>query len=355
MDKKNNWLKLESVILLLLFAVCLLNMDFLAGFVNKTLLLIKPFLYGAFIAYLLCPLCNRIENFIQRVTKNYRKRESTKLWRNISIFLSLILFLLIIGVVVYLIVPQLIISISTVVAGLPDMILDFRDSLAVQIVEFPELQSQVADIADHLAALAGNINVNTLFENLVGSVKSTLGTVYDIFIGIIFAIYLLANTKILGRQGRLLFHSFVPDQWADRLIEEIKYADEMFSGFLIGKVIDSFIIGIIAYIVFLVFGFSDSLLLAAIVGVTNIIPFFGPFIGLVPCALFVLMKQGLLYGVGIVVLIFILQQFDGNFLGPKVLGKKVGLSSMWVFVSIIFFGNLWGLAGMFVSFHIKSQ
>ena len=266
MDKKNNWLKLESVILLLLLAVCLLNMDFLAGFVNNTVLLIKPFLYGAFIAYLLCPLCNRIENLIHRITNKYSKSKGTKLWRNISIFLSLIIFLLIIGIVVYLIAPQLIISISTVVGSLPEMILDFGDSVAAQIVEFPELQSQVEDIADHLAALAGNINVNTLFENLIGSVKSTLGTVYDIFIGIVFAIYLLANTKVLSRQVKLLFHAFVLDKWADRIIEEIRYADEMFSSFLIGKVIDSFIIGIIAYIVFLFFGFSDSLLLAAIVG-----------------------------------------------------------------------------------------
>ncbi len=177
-------------------------------------------------------------------------------------------------------------------------------------------------------------------------VSDTLGNVYDTFIGIIFAFYLMANTGKLKRQGKEIVYACIPKKWADLVFEELHFADQMFSGFLVGKIIDSAIIGVLAYILFLIFRVDNSVLMAAIIGVTNIIPFFGPIIGAIPCALLALVDQGFWFFILVLILVLALQQFDGNILGPRVLGQAVGLSSMWVFFAIVFFGDIWGVPGM---------
>lgn len=178
-------------------------------------------------------------------------------------------------------------------------------------------------------------------------VKGVLAFLKNLLIGLVACVYILAQRKKLAAQGKMIIYSVFKKKWADRIMEEICYVDKMFSGFINGKIIDSIIIGIITFIVTTIFKIPYAMLISVIVGVTNVIPFFGPWIGAVPCALIAFMVSPVkcLY---FIIMIIAIQQFDGNILGPKILGNTTGLSSFWVLFSIIFFGGLFGFAGMLV-------
>ena len=346
MEKKNNFLKLENLALLLLIAVAVFNLDKLGGFFAGIFNLFRPFVYGAVVAYILSPLCRKIEHGLLKATEKKRKKESSRIWRNLSILVSFLIFFLIIGLVIYMIVPQLIVSVTAVVANLPDMIVELEHMILRWLQQFPDIQQQIESLTDTLVARVGSLNFESILQNIMTGVSDTLGNVYDTFIGIIFAFYLMANTGKLKRQGKEIVYACIPKKWADFFFEELHFADQMFSGFLVGKIIDSAIIGVLAYILFLIFRVDNSVLMAAIIGVTNIIPFFGPIIGAIPCALLALVDQGFWFFILVLILVLALQQFDGNILGPRVLGQAVGLSSMWVFFAIVFFGDIWGVPGM---------
>ena len=346
MEKKNNFLKLENLALLLLIAVAVFNLDKLGVFFAGIFNLFRPFVYGAVVAYILSPLCRKIEHGLLKATEKKRKKESSRIWRNLSILVSFLIFFLIIGLVIYMIVPQLIVSVTAVVANLPNMIVELEHMILRWLQQFPDIQQQIESLTDTLVARVGSLNFESILQNIMAGVSDTLGNVYDTFIGIIFAFYLMANTGKLKRQGKEIVYACIPKKWADLVFEELHFADQMFSGFLVGKIIDSAIIGVLAYILFLIFRVDNSVLMAAIIGVTNIIPFFGPIIGAIPCALLALVDQGFWFFILVLILVLALQQFDGNILGPRVLGQAVGLSSMWVFFAIVFFGDIWGVPGM---------
>ena len=182
-------------------------------------------------------------------------------------------------------------------------------------------------------------------------IKAAMKTGFGIPLALIFAlfvaVYLLASRKKFAKQGVLVIRSIFTPKWANRVLNEITFIDRMFAGFIDGKIVDSAIIGVLCYIGCLIFNFPNALLVSTIVGITNIIPFFGPFIGAIPSILLIMIEspiQGLWFGV----FVLGLQQLDGNVIGPKILGDKTGLSSFWVLFSIILCGGLWGLMGMVI-------
>ena len=161
-------------------------------------------------------------------------------------------------------------------------------------------------------------------------------------------VYLLNIKETLAAQGKRIIYAFLPLKAANETVEEFRYIHKVFSGFIIGKIIDSLIIGILCYILMRLMHLPFELLISVIIGVTNIIPFFGPFIGAIPSAILVFLISPLqcLYFVG---LILVLQQFDGNILGPRILGNSTGLPSFWVLFSILLFGGLFGFIGMIIA------
>ena len=166
-------------------------------------------------------------------------------------------------------------------------------------------------------------------------------------IGLIVAVYLLAIRKRLARQGVLLVRGALKPKWADLVLEEIAFVDKMFGGFIDGKIVDSAIIGVLCYIGCVIFRFPNALLISVFVGITNVIPFFGPFIGAIP-SIFLILIVDPLKALWFALFILALQQLDGNVIGPKILGDRTGLSSFWVLFSIVLFGGLWGLPGMVI-------
>ena len=169
----------------------------------------------------------------------------------------------------------------------------------------------------------------------------------NFLIGIIVAVYLLASRHKFKKQGVMVVRSILKPKWADMVLEEIALVDKMFGGFIDGKIVDSAIIGVLCYIGCLIFRFPNALLVSVIVGITNVIPFFGPFIGAVPATLLILIDSPI-KALWFVLFVFLLQQLDGNVIGPKILGDHTGLSSFWVLFSIILFGGLWGVVGMII-------
>ena len=163
------------------------------------------------------------------------------------------------------------------------------------------------------------------------------------------AVYLLASRKLFGAQAKLLLYGIFPNKWAGIIEEEIHYTDKMFNGFFVGKIIDSAIIGLICFAGTTLLGFESAAFISVVIGVTNIIPFFGPFIGAIPCALLLLLGSNPWDALYFLIFIVILQQVDGNIIGPKILGNTTGVSSFWVLFSILLFGGLWGLVGMVIA------
>ena len=170
----------------------------------------------------------------------------------------------------------------------------------------------------------------------------------NMLIGLIVMIYLLNIKESLSAQGKKFIYSVLPLKSANIVVAEFQFIKKAFSGFIIGKLIDSLIIGILCFVLMHLFKLPYELLISVIIGVTNVIPFFGPFIGAIPCAIlvFLISPKQCLYFIG---LILVLQQFDGNILGPKILGNSTGVSSFGVLFSILLFGGLYGFVGMIIA------
>ena len=314
--------------------------------------ILMPFIYGAVIAYLLKPVCNTIEAFLRRFIPEKMKG----LINALSVTFTILFGLLLIYALCMMIVPQLITSVTTLYYTAQANITKFM--YWANHLEFIEKNEQIMELLNSAYA-ALNTNLDTWIKNtllpsmqniLSGAALGVLNVVVvlkNLIIGIIVAVYMLASRKRFVQQGKMVLYSVVKPRWASLITEEVKYADRMFGGFINGKILDSAIIGVLCYIGCLIFKFPSALLVSVIIGVTNVIPFFGPFIGAIPATLLILI-QNPIKALWFVLFVLVLQQVDGNIIGPKILGNTTGLSSFWVLFAILLFGGLWGFAGMIV-------
>lgn len=314
--------------------------------------ILMPFIYGAVIAYLLKPVCNTIEGFLRRSFPE----KAHKAVEPVAILLTMVFALLIVYALLMMIIPQLITSITTLYYTAQRNINRFVAWISTQ--EFFEenhdlllmIESAYDSISLNLDTWIKNTlmpSVQNIVSGLSSGVISVVNTLKNLLIGIIVAVYLLASRKRFAQQAKMILYSAAPTPWAQRVMDEIKYADRMFGGFINGKILDSAIIGVLCYVVCLIVRFPSALLVSVIIGVTNVIPFFGPFIGAVPATLLILIQDPI-KAIWFVLFVFILQQLDGNVIGPKILGNSTGLSSFWVLFAILLFGGLWGFVGMIV-------
>ena len=314
--------------------------------------ILMPFIYGAVIAYLLKPVCNTIEAFLRRFIPEKMKG----LINALSVTFTILFGLLLIYALCMMIIPQLITSVTTLYYTAQANITKFM--YWANHLEFIEKNEQIMELLNSAYA-ALNTNLDTWIKNtllpsmqniLSGAALGVLNVVVvlkNLVIGIIVAVYMLASRKRFVQQGKMVLYSVVKPRWASLITEEVKYADRMFGGFINGKILDSAIIGLLCYIGCLIFKFPSALLVSVIIGVTNVIPFFGPFIGAIPATLLILI-QNPIKALWFVLFVLVLQQVDGNIIGPKILGNTTGLSSFWVLFAILLFGGLWGFAGMIV-------
>lgn len=314
--------------------------------------ILMPFIYGAVIAYLLKPVCNTVENFLRRSFPE----KAHKAVEPVAILLTMLFGVLLVYALLMMIIPQLITSVTTLYYTAQRNINRFVAWISTQefFEENHDLLLMIESAYDSISLNLDTWIKTTLvpsMQNIVSGVGSgvisVVNTLKNLLIGIIVAVYLLASRKRFAQQAKMILYSAVPNPWAQRILDEVKYADRMFGGFINGKILDSAIIGVLCYIVCLIVRFPSALLVSVIIGVTNVIPFFGPFIGAIPATLLILIQDPI-KAIWFVLFVFVLQQLDGNVIGPKILGNSTGLSSFWVLFAILLFGGLWGFVGMIV-------
>lgn len=334
-----------------LFYMLLHHLPEIQGMWSKIVTILAPFIWGLVLAYLLLPLTRALEKLFSspRMRKAHIKG---KFARIAAIVVSEIVLLVILTAFVLLILPQLYSSIETIVVNSPEYYKKMTDWLELRLEDHPEVEQYVSQALETLSNQLMDIVNNRLLPSM-GSVLSSLTTgvfaalkgVYNLIVGIIVSIYLLANREIAKAGFRKVLYSVFSIETAEKIRAGLVFTDKTFMGFLSGKLLDSAIIGLICYIVCAILKMPYTLLVSVIIGLTNIIPFFGPLIGAVPSAFIILLVDPLKCLI-FVVFIVVLQQIDGNIIGPKILGSTVGINGFWVMFSIILGGGLFSFAGM---------
>ncbi len=318
-----------------------------------------PIFDGIALAYLLNPLMKYNERkWIEPMFKKLKIKESPKnpkRIRAIGVTVTLIIFLLIVAGLILLIVPQLLDSIQSIITRFPSYVDSFNKWADRFLVSYPQFKHLIdtywenitdystKEILPKIQAL-----LSTVSSTVLGSVWSVLVFIFKLIIGIILSVYLLFNKEVYVAQAKKIAYSLLDEEKANNLINNTRFANKTFGGFISGKIVDSLIIGVLCFIGTTILGIPYALLVSVIVGVTNVIPFFGPYLGAIPTAFIILMINPVKC-LWFLIFILILQQIDGNIIGPKILGDSTGLSSFWVIFAITVFGGFFGVGGMFLA------
>lgn len=347
------------------------NFAHVVAFTQEVNEVLAPVYAGAIIAFLLSPVHERFFKFFQKNLSNPNPKKRKNMSNGLAIFLSISLAFFGVYLLLAMLLPQLYLSVENLINSVPENFsVTTPEWLADFFVNHPDIYEKIApyyestiigienwvqteimpkiNSAEEMMAFAKD----SLLPHLTGvmsSISLVVGSfvslIFDSLVAIIVSINILARKRTFAGQAKKLLYALFSIEWADFLLNEVRNAYRIMSGFINGKLLDSLIIGIIALIGAYILNFPYAPLIATIIGVTNIIPFFGPFIGGVPCGVLIFLVSPIkcLY---FIVFIVALQQFDGNILGPKILGDSTGLSSFWVLFAILLFGGVFGLAGM---------
>ena len=333
---------------------CLFRFAEIKAIIGNIIKILKPIIYGLAFAYLTTPVYNWLRKLLrEKVFKNSKSRHITGIANAISTFVTLTFFVAIVAGLIAMVLPQVFQSIVGILNSLPAQLNQTAVFLQKLLEDNPELEKQIMSYYNEISSdvtlwLARFIpNLQNLIAGISIGLFSAVMMVKDLLIGLIVTVYVLNCKENFVCQAKKIVYSILPSRQAQALIDEFRYAHRVFGGFINGKLIDSLIIGILCFIALSILQMPYTMLVSVIVGVTNIIPFFGPFIGAIPSFLLILLVNP---GKSLIFLVFILllQQFDGNILGPKILGDSTGLSSFWVLFSILLFGGLFGFVGMIV-------
>lgn len=360
-DKKYFWGGLTAFFVLtgsICFYYLIFHGDQFLAKISQLFKVASPVVYGIILAYLLTPAVNNIEQRILKplIIKAGKKITITaeKIMRVISIILTMIIAILLVYALFRILIPNIIISIESIAMQFPSYIQNLTTWSADFLDNNPHVETIVTQFVNTYSGeftdyLNNSIvpRLESLLRQVSMSLIGALGVLWDFIIGIIISIYVLFNKETFAGQAKKILYAFLQAKTANNLIRDVRFTSDTFIGFLSGKIVDSAIIGCLCFAATSVLDMPYSLLISVVVGVTNIIPFFGPFLGAIPCAFLVLMVNPVKC-IYFVILIFILQQLDGNVIGPKILGESTGLSGFWVIFSITIFGGLWGIPGMIV-------
>ena len=334
--------------------------------------ILRPIFMGMILAFLLLPIQRHILKFMLAMTPNQKlkNKNDVRFLSIISIVLSLLVAFILLYLLLAMVIPQVYDSIVGLVMAFPEYIESAQVWLLTFLEDNPEIQSAIMPIYNSAATsleqwLSSDILPNlesvsstldwlraTVLPNITGVVSgvsaillAALLLIKDLLIAIIVSVYLLVRKDTFAAQSKKIVYSIFRTDHADLIVSETREAYRIMSGFINGKLLDSLIIGIICLACCNLFHFPYPALVATIIGVTNVIPFFGPFIGAIPCILLIFIIDPI-QSIYFAIFVLVLQQFDGNILGPKILGESTGLASFWVLFSIILFGGLFGFAGI---------
>ena len=342
--------------LLIIFNQIVGNYESFSEGVGTIKTIISPFIYGFVMAYLLSPIYNATARGLYKLLGKYFKNKQ-RLFSFCKLVASVVAVVCLIGAVaglIALIVPQVIESLTGILKSLPQRLTQlsalFNDITSKMdnkrlAMKMSEIYAQVQTNLIELAQTKLLPGMGTLVGQVSTQVILTLKTMMNVMIGVMACVYMLNSKERFQGQFKKVILATLPKEKAEAVFDFAKFTNRTFGGFINGKIIDSIIIGIICFILMKIFGFPYPILISAIIGITNVIPFFGPFIGAIPAAIIILLVSPM-YSLYFLILIFILQQVDGNIIGPAILGNTTGIASFWVLFSIVIGGGLFGFIGM---------
>lgn len=345
---------LGVIFISILLVVIFTNLPGFFSMIRALTGILSPLIIGVVIAFLLNPLANfvdfRLHPFLLR--RKMKPEKAEKLSRIASLLFALILGALIVYAFFAMLVPQLYESVLGIVSNAQTYYESIERWVTNILEDNPEILSYVERALDAGFEFIKNwlttsflSDVQKVVSTLTTSVVAVVSGVINVLVGFVASIYLLWSKKTFLAQIKKLVVAVCRPSTADHLFEIGRYSNRIFNGFVIGKIIDSAIIGVLCYIGMSILKLPYPALVATIIGVTNIIPFFGPFIGAIPSALLILLVNPL-QAFYFIIFIIVLQQIDGNVIGPKILGNTVGISGFWVLASITVATGLFGFAGM---------
>lgn len=317
----------------------LLRFDVFSGVMQKFLSLIEPFIGGFALAYILnIPYTY----FLTKVLKAHEKDPYYKWKKSLALISSYVIFFFIIGFIFSMLIPQLGESINIFMANssayyqtLQNYLTELVSKLQLEPSIWNEIQKAILSLVEFL---------KSLLPSLIGLITNTASSIVNLICTLFISIYFLASKETLFSLITRTLDAFASNKTKDRLRHILEVTNQTFRGFIIGQLTDALIIGIITFICSSLFDFPYPLLLAFLAGVTNVIPVIGPFIGAVPCVLIILMVEPT-KAIWYVVFITILQQIDGNFICPKVVGDSTGLDGLWILLAVIVGGGFFGIVG----------
>ncbi len=342
--------------LLIIFNQIVGNYESFSEGVGTIKTIISPFIYGFVMAYLLSPIYNATVRGLYKLLGKYFKNKQ-RLFSFCKLVASIVAVVCLIGAVaglIALIVPQVIESLTGILKSLPQRLTQlsalFNDITSKMdnkrlAMKMSEIYAQVQTNLIELAQTKLLPGMGTLVGQVSTQVILTLKTMMNVMIGVMACVYMLNSKERFQGQFKKVILATLPKEKAEAVFDFAKFTNRTFGGFINGKIIDSIIIGIICFILMKIFGFPYPILISAIIGITNVIPFFGPFIGAIPAAIIILLVSPI-HALYFLVLIFVLQQVDGNIIGPAILGNTTGIASFWVLFSIVIGGGLFGFIGM---------
>lgn len=346
---KKRFNKLASVLICITFAVFLLfikdKVDVIWQVICNFATVLTPIIYAFAIAYIL----NFPYRFLsKKVFGKIKAKRFQKFVKPISLLLTYIVVLGLISYMFATLIPQLTENITLLVKNFPKYSETFSENMKILLdwlaahgIDVTSLESLNSFIGDFLSKIFSP----EIITNISSMVINTSIVFYNWIIGLILSVYMLASKDFLLNQVKRFATAFLPTPWMPTIFEIIDVTDDKCGKFMVGKILDSTIIGILCFITMTVIGLPYALLISVIVAVCNIIPFFGPFIGGIPSAALLLMISPI-HCVVFVIMIFVLQQIDGNFIGPRIVGSKVGLVGFWSLFSVLVAGGLFGVPGM---------
>ena len=343
-----------SLALAIILFFCIQRFDQLCQSLGWLIDVLTPFVYGGAMAFLLKTPCNFLEEqFGRLLPEKLKKRANT-----LAVVAVLLLSVLVIYFLLSMVLPEMAASVVALANAIPPKVTELSQWIVGHLEGNEVLQEYVNNAFNSAGGMLRDWAATHLLptmQNMMDGVVSTVGSVFtvlkNIILGLIVCIYLLLGRKTFARQGKALLYAVLDGKRAAAVLDELAFADKTFVGFFAGKILDSVIVGLICYVFCLIMsfvaGFQNAVLISVIIGVTNVIPCFGPFIGAVPAALLIFISSPMNCLI-FLIFIVILQQFDGNVLGPKLLAGSVGLTGFWVLFAITLFEGLFGFVGILI-------
>lgn len=337
-----------------LLVLALFNIGTIMTNIGKFITVLNPVIWGIVISFLTNPIMVRSEKFLKRYVFRLKEPDAEvknpALLRGMSVVVTTLVFMGIVIGIVAIVVPELIKSVMDIFNNTGEIVDNVQKWINKVFKNYPYVEQVATNVlSDFNTDLSTVIDrIQPMLENVVSGAWSFVNIVKNFLLGFIVSIYMLCSKEKLLAQSKKAIISITKKGTCEKIMRFGTEANRVFSGFLTGKIIDSLIIGLICFIGMTFMAMPYTIMISVLIGVTNIIPFFGPIIGAIPSGILILLtepKKAVLF----IIFVLVLQQFDGNILGPKILGDSTGLPGFWVLISLLIFGGILGFAGMVIA------